>query len=386
MIRSPIRPTVIPSARPGTTASAIWKNRNRYVCRLMFTAFAIVAPAIPPRREIPPFQIVNQSSGLANSETWAITYATRAPITAPINAQTTTEFAASTGTPRRTASFVNSHDPVMKPIAIPSPCGEIAKEVSPKRNRSITGQPTAAMIPIIAASLAPAFRATSGAPSARPQPRDGAPEEESGDDVAGVVDAQRHPRRGHAEVERRQPRPARDADPQLPRRDPRERRQDGRVARRPRGAVRLRDHPARPVGVRGERSRPVDEPLQTLERHPRAGRARQGSPAFPPSPDQREDPRGRSDGVERSSLGDRPERRVDRLAPLGVRRLEEVLVELAPVLGPERRMADRGPGPGQRGRPDDPSDPHRSPMMRRNAYRRPVDRAEGVPERAARIG
>jgi hypothetical protein len=73
MIRSPVRPTAIPSARPGATASATWKNRNRYVWRLMLKAFAIVAPAIPPRSEIPPFQISSHSIGLENSETCAIT-------------------------------------------------------------------------------------------------------------------------------------------------------------------------------------------------------------------------------------------------------------------------------------------------------------------------
>ena len=73
MIRSPIRPIEMPIARHGAIVSATWKNRNRYSCRLMLIAFAIVAPAIPPRSEIPPSQILNQSSGLANSETCAIT-------------------------------------------------------------------------------------------------------------------------------------------------------------------------------------------------------------------------------------------------------------------------------------------------------------------------
>src|SRR5215210_485496 len=221
----------------------------------MLTAFAIVAPAIPPSREMPPFQIANQSSGLENSDTWAITYATRAPITAPINAQTTTEFAASIETPRRTASFVNSHDPVMKPTAIPRPCGESAI-VSPNRNRSTTGHPIAATIPIIAASLPTAFGTV---PGARPQPRDGAPEQQPADDVARVVDAQRHARGRHAEVEGRQRRPAGDADAELPGGDPRERREDGRVARRPGRPDRLRDHPAGAGRVRRERSRAVDD-------------------------------------------------------------------------------------------------------------------------------
>ena len=52
MMRSPIRPTTIPNARAGTIVSATWKKRRCH--RLMFTAFAIVAPAIPPSSEIPP--------------------------------------------------------------------------------------------------------------------------------------------------------------------------------------------------------------------------------------------------------------------------------------------------------------------------------------------
>jgi hypothetical protein len=43
----------MPSASGAVNASAIWKNRNRY--RRMLTAFAIVAPAIPPSSVIPPF-------------------------------------------------------------------------------------------------------------------------------------------------------------------------------------------------------------------------------------------------------------------------------------------------------------------------------------------
>jgi hypothetical protein len=39
----------------------------------MLIAFAIVAPAMPPRREIPPFHTANQSRGEAKSLAWAIT-------------------------------------------------------------------------------------------------------------------------------------------------------------------------------------------------------------------------------------------------------------------------------------------------------------------------
>ena len=71
MMRSPIRPIVMPSASAGATASATWKKRSPY--RRMFTAFAIVAPAIPPSSEMPPFQMSSHSSGLANSPEWAST-------------------------------------------------------------------------------------------------------------------------------------------------------------------------------------------------------------------------------------------------------------------------------------------------------------------------
>ena len=55
MIRSPILPTAIPKASGATNASATWKNRRPN--RRILIAFAIVAPAIPPSSEIPPFQM-----------------------------------------------------------------------------------------------------------------------------------------------------------------------------------------------------------------------------------------------------------------------------------------------------------------------------------------
>ena len=142
MIRSPIRPIAIPSASGAASTSATWKNRNPK--RRMLMAFAIVAPAIPPSSEMPPFQIMSHCTGEENSETCAITYPTRAPTIAPINDQNTTELIASFEIPRRRASFPNSQAPTMNPMAMNSPCGEIAK-VLPKRKRSMTGQPTAPM-------------------------------------------------------------------------------------------------------------------------------------------------------------------------------------------------------------------------------------------------
>jgi hypothetical protein len=59
------------------------------------------------------------------------------------------ELASPSGMPRRSESFVNSHAPVMNPIAMPRPCGEIAIE-SPTRKRSRTGQPTDARVSNIA--------------------------------------------------------------------------------------------------------------------------------------------------------------------------------------------------------------------------------------------
>ena len=72
MMRSPIRPIAMPRANGAASASATWKKRNPN--RRMLIAFAIVAPAIPPSSEIPPFQISNASTGLgANSDQWAST-------------------------------------------------------------------------------------------------------------------------------------------------------------------------------------------------------------------------------------------------------------------------------------------------------------------------
>ena len=72
MMRSPIRPTAMPSASGAASASATWKKRSPN--RRMLIAFAIVAPAIPPSSEIPPFQIRSASTGLgANSDQCATT-------------------------------------------------------------------------------------------------------------------------------------------------------------------------------------------------------------------------------------------------------------------------------------------------------------------------
>ena len=72
MMRSPIRPIAIPSASGAASASATWKKRSPK--RRMLIAFAIVAPAIPPSSEMPPFQIKNASTGLEeNSDQCAST-------------------------------------------------------------------------------------------------------------------------------------------------------------------------------------------------------------------------------------------------------------------------------------------------------------------------
>ncbi len=72
MIRSPIRPTAMPRASGAARASATWKNRNPN--RRMLIAFAIVAPAMPPSSEMPPFQMYSVSIGAgANSDQCAST-------------------------------------------------------------------------------------------------------------------------------------------------------------------------------------------------------------------------------------------------------------------------------------------------------------------------
>ncbi len=61
---------------------------------------------------------------------------------APISAQNTMVFTSSNVTPRLGPSRVKIHAPNRKPIAMPTPCGEMAK--LPNRwTRSRTGQPMA---------------------------------------------------------------------------------------------------------------------------------------------------------------------------------------------------------------------------------------------------
>ena len=61
---------------------------------------------------------------------------------APISDQNTTPLTVSADTPQRGAMRPSSHAPTRNPIAMKSPCGEIANE-SPNRMRSRTGQPMA---------------------------------------------------------------------------------------------------------------------------------------------------------------------------------------------------------------------------------------------------
>ena len=61
---------------------------------------------------------------------------------APISDQNTTPLTVSVDTPHRGAIRPSSHAPTRNPIAMKSPCGEIANE-SPNRMRSRTGQPMA---------------------------------------------------------------------------------------------------------------------------------------------------------------------------------------------------------------------------------------------------
>src|SRR5262249_6736500 len=176
MIRSPIRPTAMPRASGAVRASATWKNRRPK--RRMLIAFAIVAPVIPPRSEMPPSHTSSHWTGEENSLACAITYATRAPTIAPISDQNTIEFTASTEMPRRGASLPKSQAPIANPIAMKTPCGE------EPRTLGVTGQPTDAS----KAGIAPSVAATSGT-AVWPDPSDGATEQEPARDVARMVDA-----------------------------------------------------------------------------------------------------------------------------------------------------------------------------------------------------
>ena len=67
MIRSPMRPIAMPSASAGATGSATWKNR--YPSRRTRGTFTMTAPAMPPRSEMPPSQILSMPTTESNSET-----------------------------------------------------------------------------------------------------------------------------------------------------------------------------------------------------------------------------------------------------------------------------------------------------------------------------
>src|SRR5437870_5448223 len=261
MMRSPIRPIAIPRASGAVSVSATLKKRRPN--RRMLTAFAIVAPAMPPRREIPPFQTSSHSIGEAKSDTWAITYATRAPTIAPIRDQKTIEFTASTEIPRRPASRPNNQAPVANPMAMNTPWGE------KPNTRSTTGQPTEASDGLIRPSVTACSRTTAG-----PEPRDRASEEQPTRHVARVVHAQRDPRRANDHVQRGERRADRCAQPQLAGGHPREGRQHRGVGRRPRGPLRSRDQEPGPRRVGVGRPRPDDDALDALQRQPgRAGGA-----------------------------------------------------------------------------------------------------------------
>jgi len=216
----------------------------------------------------------------------------------------------------------------------------------------------------------------------RPELRDRPAEQHAARHVARIVNAEGDAGRGDRDVEERERTATDDADVELAGGDPRERRQDGGVTRRPRSAVRLRDQPAGAVGIGQERPRTIDDPLQALEGEPRGGRARQGAAALPAAAGQRERAgRGRR-RVHRPGLGHRAERPIEVLRPFGVGGHEQRPVELPAVLRAERGVSDQRAGSRERCGPDDPCDAHRSPSSQRTAYRRSDEIERLDPERA----
>src|SRR6185503_16782852 len=137
----------------------------------------------------------------------------REPRIAPINAQNSIVLMCSGVTPRRTPIRPKSQPPIMNPIAIPRPCGEMAN-ASPNRNRSRTGQPIDASEEKEDNTGSESTGAFGGASTVlrrcfgrasrtarRPEPSEGASDQEPADHVGRVVHAHVDTRRGDGEVQ-----------------------------------------------------------------------------------------------------------------------------------------------------------------------------------------
>ncbi len=252
------------------------------------------------------------------------------------------------------------------------------------RKRSRTGQPTDAIVSSTGGESIDGARTTevSCGRGARPQPRDRASEQEPARHVARVVDAEGDAGRGDRGVQARERGPTEGADPELSCGHAGERREHRRMAGGPRRPVRLGDHPAGALRIREEGPRTIDDPLRPLKEQPGGARAREGAGALAAAAGQRERAGRRRRRVERPELGDPREEAVDRLAVLGVESLEEVLVELPAVLGPERGVPDRRSPRGERRRPRDlaqsSGQAHRPTIMRQS----PQGRQDGRARRA----
>jgi len=86
-----------------------------------------IAPAMPPRRLIPPLHTTNTSPTPPRSDWCVRAQNNRAPTTAPTSDQTSIVSMWSLETPRSGPSRSNHQAPNRKPIAIAIPCGEIEK-------------------------------------------------------------------------------------------------------------------------------------------------------------------------------------------------------------------------------------------------------------------
>ena len=187
---------------------------------------------------------------------------------APISAQKSMVLMCSAETPCFGPSRPSIQPPIRKPIAMPRPCGEMAK-LSPMRIRSRTGQPMEAR------SGSTTCESTGGRSNGRAT---GGPRRDRAATRSRRPRGSGPPRRR----ERRRPKgraptsPVRAIAPEaeVARRDRGERGQDGRMAAGPRRAVRRPDQQTRAVAVGLVRPRTVRHALQTLAGEPgHAGRA-----------------------------------------------------------------------------------------------------------------
>src|SRR5919108_547818 len=192
---------------------------------------------------------------------------------APTSAHTTMEPRCSSDIPRRRPTRIIHHAPRRYPMAMPTPCGEMAS--GPMRTRSRMGHPSAARRST-AASLANHM----GRDGPRPSVPQGSPEEQTSGNVRRVMHAEINPGASHQPSKRAETDPGRPPKAEVSPRYDHERRQHHGMAARPGRSTGLQDQQA--VGAAGvEGANALPGLLEHLAHHPRGRRSGEGVPGLP---------------------------------------------------------------------------------------------------------